>query len=55
MAGPRFDSTRRSIRLLDEGLLIKMADNSDVSLPLDQLARLDLPVKLVVVENQHAE
>lgn len=49
VAGLRGDPTRRRIRLLDEGLRAKIAGISDLSLPLDQLARLDLPVKLVVV------
>ena len=52
IAGLRVDGPRRRIRLLDEGLRSQVSGLSDLMLPLEDLAKLNLPFRAaVVVEN----
>jgi hypothetical protein len=53
VAGLAFQSSRRRMRLLDPELRARMGGLSDIQAPLEQLARLVLPVRVaIVVENQ---
>jgi hypothetical protein len=53
VAGLAVDPPRRRIRLLDERIRSHVAGISDISLRIDELATLQLPIRLaLVVENQ---
>lgn len=53
VAGLKVDLPRRRIRLLDQSLRFRVGGLSDLSIRLDELAKLELPVRLaLVVENQ---
>lgn len=53
VAGLASDRSRRRIRLLDPLLRAQVAGLSDISVRIDELATLDLPVRVaIVIENQ---
>lgn len=52
IAGLKGDSSCRRVRLLDEALRSRVAGIGDLTVPLSDLAKLDLPIRIaVVVEN----
>jgi hypothetical protein len=55
IAGLRVDGPRRRIRLLDETLRSKVGGLGDLNLPLEALAKLELPFRAaMVLENLHS-